>query len=148
MILSPVEKNSSDFDLVVSLDAYIFDSPWTREQWSGEISNESNHIFLATTSLEDGIPSGFICYSVHGDIMELHKIGVSPEFRSQGIASQMLDFIIKEGKRLQVNNLLAEVAITNKPAIKLYRKFAFHKISVRKRYYSGSIDAILLQKEI
>ncbi|MES0490014.1 MAG: GNAT family N-acetyltransferase [Leptospirales bacterium] len=148
MILTPVDKNSSDFDLVVMLDTYIFTPPWTKKQWIQEIYNESNRLYLATTSLEDGVPMGFLSFGIAGEAIELKKIGVATEFRARGIGSQMLDFLIKEAKRLEVDNILGEVAITNKPALKLYKKFAFHKISVRKRYYAGLIDAIVLQKEI
>ena len=49
-------------------------------------------------------------------------------------------------KNLKFVNL--EVNENNLSAIRLYDKFAFDHIGIRKKYYNGVSDAIIMRKEL
>ncbi|MDE6707412.1 MAG: ribosomal protein S18-alanine N-acetyltransferase, partial [Oscillospiraceae bacterium] len=77
------------------------------------------------------------------DTADLTNIAVAPEFRNQGIASKLLKFLLQELKNYHI---FLEVRISNIPAIKLYQKFHFKQVGIRKRFYQNPIeDAILMQ---
>ena len=44
-----------------------------------------------------------------------------------------------------VKNITLEVNVTNTPAIKLYEKFLFKTVSLRKKFYNNSQDAALMR---
>lgn len=62
--------------------------------------------------------------------------------------SLLLDNLISYSKSLNLNTVTLEVNEHNLPAIKLYDKFGFSKIGVRKKYYGGKEDGILMSKKI
>ncbi len=86
---------------------------------------------------------GYLYYSLIYDRIEINQFEVLKEERRKGVASKLLKYLIDN------NNLemTLEVKIDNTPAIKLYEKFGFEKVGIRKGYYNG-IDGILMFRKI
>ncbi|MCK5138448.1 MAG: ribosomal-protein-alanine N-acetyltransferase, partial [Thermodesulfovibrionia bacterium] len=58
-------------------------------------------------------------------------------------------FIIKESHRIGVENVFLEVRKSNYQAIRLYQKFEFIQIGLRKKYYQQPVeDALLFQLKL
>ena len=93
--------------------------------------------------LENNEPIGLISYSLIYDRIELEYIWVSFEHRKKGIASKLMNMMIKEN----FNNITLEVSTANVGAINLYKKYGFKIASIRKKYY-GSDDAYLMIREM
>ena len=90
---------------------------------------------------------GYITYLDIYDRFEISYIYVLREFRGNGIASKMLQFVIDEGLNKKINNITLEVNSKNTSAIALYHKYGFKKVAIRSGYYSGT-DGILMEKEM
>lgn len=90
---------------------------------------------------------GYITYlDIYGRF-EISNIYVLREFRGNGIASKMLQFVIDEGLNKKINNITLEVNSKNTSAIALYHKYGFKEVAIRSGYYSGT-DGILMEKEM
>ena len=85
---------------------------------------------------------GFIDYSKMYENMEINYIFVIEQYRNKGIASKLLEYVINNN---DFSNITLEVNINNTNAIKLYEKFNFKTVSIRKGYYNG-IDAYLMER--
>ena len=81
------------------------------------------------------------------DRYEINNIYVLEEYRNKGIASMLLEHVIKIGKEKEIINITLEVRENNINAIKLYKKYNFIEKAIRKGYYNG-IDGILMEKEM
>ena len=90
---------------------------------------------------------GYITYLDIYDRFEISNIYVLREFRGNGIASKMLQFVIDEGLNKKINNITLEVNSKNTSAIDLYPKYGFKEVAIRSGYYSGT-DGILMEKEM
>ncbi len=90
---------------------------------------------------------GYITYLDIYDRFEISNIYVLREFRGNGIASKMLQFVIDEGLNKKINNITLEVNSKNTNAIALYHKYGFKEVAIRSGYYSGT-DGILMEKEM
>ena len=90
---------------------------------------------------------GYITYLDIYDRFEISNIYVLREFRGNGIASKMLQFVIDEGLNKKINNITLEVNSKNTSAITLYHKYGFKEVAIRSGYYSGT-DGILMEKEM
>lgn len=90
---------------------------------------------------------GYIAYLDIYDRFEISNIYVLREFRGNGIASKMLQFVIDEGLNKKINNITLEVNSKNTSAIALYHKYGFKEVAIRSGYYSGT-DGILMEKEM
>ena len=64
-----------------------------------------------------------------------------------GIASLLISNLIQFCTENNITKILLEVRELNTPAQKLYEKFGFKKISIRKKYYNNE-DAYIYEKVI
>lgn len=87
---------------------------------------------------------GFIIVSKYYERLEIDYIFVLEEYRKNGIASKLINYIIKENK--DVENITLEVSVENIPAINLYKKLGFKVVATREKYYNG-IDAYLMERK-
>lgn len=90
---------------------------------------------------------GFIQYSIIYDRAELDYIYVDDNFRSSGIGSKLMNYMIEDVKNNNCLNISLEVENSNINAINLYKKYNFKEVAVRKNYYQGK-DGILMIREV
>ena len=76
---------------------------------------------------------------------EINNIYVLNEYRSQGIGSKLLDYLVKKCKICE--NITLEVRKDNINAIYLYKKYGFKEVAIREKYYNG-LDGILMMLEV
>lgn len=89
----------------------------------------------------------FIQYEYIYDRFELDNIFVLENYRRQGIASILIEFMIREGLNKKISNITLEVRQNNTQAINLYKKYGFIEKAIRKNYY-GHDNGILMEKEM
>ena len=99
--------------------------------------NETIYIYK-----ENNINKGFIHIQTGLDIIDLLNIIVKPEYQNQGIGSVLLKYIIDNK---QDKKIMLEVRSKNINAIKLYQKYDFKIINIRKNYYKDD-DAIIMER--
>ena len=136
------------FQLLVGLDASIFDAPWSAAQWSAEVLNPANRVYLGYADEDLRFPAGFVSWGAAGDVADLKKVGVLAGFRGRGFGAFLLEAAIEGCISEGFQNMMVEVAVTNRPALALYSRMGFHRVSRRKAYYGKSLDAWVLQKEL
>ena len=88
---------------------------------------------------------GFLNYDLIYDRIEIDYIYVNPEYRKQGIASKLFNFMVENSKNIK--NITLEVRKSNINAINFYKKHGFEEVAIRENYY-GSEDGILMVKEV
>ena len=114
-----------------------------------ELKNEfiNNPYTKVLVFIENDKVIGFIHINEIYDRYEINNICVLEEYRNKGIASHLMENIIKLGKDTGIINITLEVRRNNVNAIKLYKKYGFVEKAIRKNYYNG-IDGILMEKEM
>ena len=113
------------------------------KEFNVEYLKKENPFLKNYVYLEDNQPIGLISYSLIYDRIELEYIWTCFEHRKKGVASKLMDTMIKE----KVKNITLEVRVTNEAAINLYLKYGFKIVSKRANYY-GSDDAYLMIREM
>ena len=94
---------------------------------------------------EDDMVVGFITATDLKETCDILSLVVDPKYRNKMVASNLLDYLISElDENLKLITL--EVASKNIAAIKLYEKFGFEVVNVRKNYYKDD-DAYLMARE-
>ena len=99
--------------------------------------NETIYIYK-----ENNINKGFIHIQNGLDIIDLLNIIVKPKYQNQGIGSVLLKYIIDNK---QDKKIMLEVRSKNINDIKLYQKYDFKIINIRKNYYKDD-DAIIMER--
>lgn len=89
---------------------------------------------------------GYIAASLLYDHVDILGVLVDKDYTKNGIASIMLSSLLNHVKNLQITDIFLEVRVTNIPAQKLYEKFDFKKINIRKKYYTDNLEDALIYK--
>jgi len=87
---------------------------------------------------------GFIHISINYEVVDLLNIIVDNEYRNKNIATLLMDYMIGL-LPIDTKKILLEVNKNNERAIRLYNKFNFKVINIRKNYYNGE-DALIMER--
>lgn len=123
-----------------------FDDFWTFNTLEEEL-NRSNSFFLVAKTDNNEIV-GFAGLKVILNEADIMNIVVRKTFRGNGIGSKLLENLIFYAKNNNLKIVNLEVNEHNLSAIRLYDKFKFNHIGIRKKYYNGESDAIIMSKQL
>ena len=68
-------------------------------------------------------------------------------YRSNGIGSKLMEYLIDTCYDKMLVNITLEVRRSNTIAISLYKKYGFSEVGVRHNYY-GNEDGLLMEKKV
>ena len=120
-----------------------FDNFWSYNVLKQELENENTSYIIAKEKEE---VVGFAGISVCIDEATLNNIVVKKSCRGRGIGGELLESLIDICSDLNLKTFTLEVNTTNEPAIRLYKKFGFKNLGIRKKYYNNSQDAYIMTK--
>lgn len=144
-----IEKMTfEDIDAVDEIEKDAFPIPWKKTSLAEELTNMLATYLVAKI---DEKVVGYIGMWYVLDECHITNVAVHKDFKRQGIASDLINAMLKICKEHESQYILLEVRANNIPAQNLYTKFGFTKDGVRKDYYKnpdGTFeDAILMSKE-
>ena len=139
------KMNLKDFEQIKENLQKDFDDFWNANILESELKNNNSLYFVAKNKNEI---VGFIGIIKNVDFVEILNIVVKKDFRNKGIGNKLLQKIIEVVKEMEMQEIYLEVNEKNENAIKLYEKNNFEKIGVRKKYYNGIDNAILMSLKI
>lgn len=137
-----VELFSDDVTNIKKLEK-AFPHLYNENQISNEFKNNPYTKYLIYINEKKEI-IGFIRYDDIYERFEISYFEVLEKERNQGIGSKILEELIRIAKNKKIENITLEVRETNKTAIKVYKKYNFISIAIRKKYY-GTENGILMK---
>ncbi len=139
-----IEKmNLKDYEQIKDKLQNEFDNFWTDTILKSELENE-NSIYIVAKKNENIV--GFAGIIILPDDVEITNIVTKKTERKKGIGKMLLDKLIEISKTTKKETISLEVNEKNTIAIKLYEKFGFEKVGLRKKYYNGKDNAIIMTK--
>ena len=77
----------------------------------------------------------------------VQNIAVRRDVQRHGVGRELLEALLAEAKRRHVTKTLLEVAVDNAPAQRLYAKYDFEPVGIRRGYYQPSnTDALVMMR--
>ena len=134
-----------DFDVIKDKLISEFDEFWTPGVLLSELENENTKYVVIN---EENDIIGFAGIWITPDSVELNNIVVRKDKRGNGYSKILLEKLLEISSKLEREYINLEVSEINKPAISLYLKYGFEKVGLRKKYYEGKFDAILMSKKL
>ena len=140
-----------DVEAVQALDVDLFGpTAWTPAMfWSELAAGPTRWYVVAESAVPDGAGelAGYAGLLVPGPEADVQTIAVAPAAQGRGVGTLLLRALTAQAVRSGANSLLLEVRADNAPAIALYEREGFERISVRRRYYQpGDIDALIMRR--
>ncbi|MCI8568061.1 MAG: GNAT family N-acetyltransferase [Bacilli bacterium] len=87
----------------------------------------------------------FINFDIMYERMELIDIYVIDNYRNKKVATKLMNQMLIDAQINDVKSISLEVRKDNNKAIKMYEKYGFKQVAIRKGYYQG-IDGLLMEK--
>jgi len=116
--------------LVIENDVYPY--PWTRGNFLDSLYSGYETWTLREAS---GALAGYFLLMLGVDEAHLLNISVRRDLHGQGIGKQLLDKVADIAREKTMSSVLLEVRPSNERALKVYQRYGFVQIGVRKGYY-------------
>ncbi len=145
-IIEPL-TSASELDAVLAIEEASFTNPWTHDMYLAELKNAGvSYCYLARGA--DRRVVGFCTFWRVVDELHINNLAVLPRHRRTGVATALLQHVLREGTRLGAARATLEVRRSNDPARVLYEHFGFSVAGTRRAYYTKPVeDAIVLWRE-
>ncbi len=138
----------ADLEAVLAIERASFPSPWPREIFLRELHDDRvARLFVARAAegTHQGTVVGYTCAWLVIDELHITNFAVHPEFRRQHVGQQLLLGVLTRAHELGCRQAVLEVRASNRGAQRLYGRFGFAPVAVRKGYYTdNNEDAIVM----
>ena len=132
-----------DIEPVHRLESELFTvDPWSIEQFWSELAQQSRAYAVAVDGERIIGYAGAFLLAPDSDVQ---TIAVSPRDQGRGVGAILLTWLIEQAVAQGCRQMLLEVRSDNVPAIAMYERFGFVRISVRRDYYERGVDAVIMR---
>lgn len=132
-----------DIDPVCDINNLSFSTPWSYESVKNDLHNKFSYYIVVKYNNEI---IGYAGLWFIIDEADITNIAVHPKFRGLGAGSKLMGALIDLCIKYKISSLTLEVRKSNIVAQNLYKKFGFIEEGIRKKYYDGIEDAIIMWK--
>lgn len=140
------QATPADLDAIVETEHVCFDSDcFTRRQFAYLVSRAKGVFYVIR---EEGKIIAYISLLSNARTrnLRIYSIAVRPEARGRKLGQLLIDRCIGYATENQLKAITLEVKVTNTPAIGLYEKNGFEKISLIPHYYHDGSDAFGMKR--
>ncbi|MFI0487617.1 ribosomal protein S18-alanine N-acetyltransferase [Actinomadura sp. 9N215] len=141
--------SGEDVPTIHLLERSLFpEDAWSEDMLSGELADQprTRHYVVAEAS---GEIVGYAGLAAAGGQADVQTIGVRADQRKSGVGAALLTELLDEAVRRNSEAVFLEVRADNAAARRLYERFGFDEVGIRKRYYQPSdVDAIVMCRKL
>src|SRR2546423_10518924 len=127
---------------VMAIEREVYPRPWSPSLFLSEMSELQNRAYLVARIGKDVVGyGGVICY---GDEAHVTTIAVDPDHHRRKIGTRLLYELIRSAVDMGARAVSLEVRVSNWGAQRLYGRFGFRPVGVRKNYYQETNEDALI----
>ena len=133
-----------DVDGVMDIERDLFGvESWTVAMFWSELSEYETRHYLVAQAGDEIVGYGGLC--AYPEESFIQTLAIRRDRQGSGLGAQLLAALIEEARRRDEPMVGLEVRADNEVAQRLYARFGFEQVGVRKGYYQPSnTDAILM----
>ena len=84
----------------------------------------------------NGEAVGYIGMHCDADECYIANVGVLKEYRRMGVGSALVKYASDKAKEMKMSFISLEVRPSNTAAVRIYERFGFERVGLRKNFYS------------
>ena len=131
-----------DIQAVHEIETLVFSTPWSRESFSQELTQNKAARYLVLEKDEAVLAYGGMWFVI--DEAHITNIAVHPDHRRQGYGEAITQGLLDVAKENGMHLVTLEVRRSNLCAQALYHKLGFVDVGYRKRYYNDNHEDALI----
>ena len=128
---------------VMAIERQVYPRPWSPNLFVVEMTETNNRCYLVARSDRTVVGyAGLICY---GDEAHVTNIAVEPTLHRHKVGTRLLHDLIVNAIDMGADAVSLEVRVSNWGAQRLYARFGYRPVGVRKNYYQElQEDALIM----
>src|SRR6266496_1202435 len=127
---------------IMAIERQVYPRPWSPNLFLSEMSELRNRSYLVAKMGRETVGyGGIMCY---GEEAHVTTIAVDPEYHRRKIGTRILYELIEEAIKMGARAVSLEVRVSNWGAQRLYGRFGFRPVGVRKNYYQETGEDALV----
>ena len=130
-----------DLPEVHEIESLVFPQPWSMDAFRQEIRSVLGRYLVVR--LDERVV-GYVGIMLVEDEGHITTLAVHPDYQRQGIGTRMLEEVINMALRARVTYITLEVRVSNNAARRLYQRYGFRDVGVRKGYYTDTGEDALV----
>lgn len=135
-----------DVPTALTIERALFPDPWSEGTFWSELAGvpETRHYVVADSAGELVGYAGLFATRHTADVQTL---AVAAHRQGEGLGALLLTALLADAQRRGAGEVLLEVRADNETAARLYTRFGFERIGVRRGYYQpGRVDAVVMRR--
>lgn len=139
-----------DIEPVLGLEDELFpDDAWSAGMFWSELAHargpHATRRYLVAAA-PDGSLVGYGGLAAVGGTGDIQTIGILSAHRGTGLGARLLRALLSAATEFECAEVMLEVRVDNAPAQRLYDRFGFTGIGIRRGYYQpGNVDALVMR---
>ena len=128
---------------VMAIERQVYTRPWSPNLFISELAETANRCYLVARLDREVVGyGGLICY---GEEAHVTNIAVDPQQHRRRIGTRLLHDLLLNAVDMDAQAVSLEVRVSNWGAQRLYGRFGFHPVGVRRNYYQElNEDALIM----
>jgi ribosomal-protein-alanine N-acetyltransferase len=126
----------------MAIERQVYPRPWSPSLFVSEMTTGRNRAYLV--ALDGRSVIGYAGLISYGDEAHVTTIAVDPEYQRLKIGTRLLYELVQESLDLGARAVSLEVRVTNWGAQRLYGRFGFRPVGVRRNYYQETNEDALV----
>jgi ribosomal-protein-alanine N-acetyltransferase len=128
---------------IMAIERQVYPRPWSPNLFVSEMTAGRNRTYLV--ALIGRVVVGYGGLVSYGDEAHVTTIAVDPDQHRRKIGTRLLYELILAARELEATAVSLEVRVTNWGAQRMYARFGFRPVGVRKNYYQETgEDAVVM----
>ena len=137
-----------DLDAIMAIEDAVFTpDAWSRDSMRNELGLRDGYYLVAFPVGEPGQIDAYAgLFAPHrAPSADIQTIAVAESARRGGLGRVLMTQLTAEARSRGAVEVFLEVRADNDSAQNLYRSLGFEQLAVRKGYYKGGVDAIVMR---
>jgi ribosomal-protein-alanine N-acetyltransferase len=128
---------------VMAIERQVYPRPWSPNLFLSEMSESQNRCYVVARIDRDVVGyAGMIWY---GEEAHVTNVAVDPMHQRHKVGSRLLHDLLRQAIAMGAEAMSLEVRVTNWGAQRLYGRFGFRPVGIRKNYYQEiNEDALIM----
>jgi [ribosomal protein S18]-alanine N-acetyltransferase len=127
---------------IMAIERQVYPRPWSPSLFVSEMTSGRNRAYLV--ALAGRAVVGYAGLISYGDEAHVTTIAVDPEYQRVKIGTRLMYELVGEALELGAQAISLEVRVTNWGAQRLYGRFGFRPVGVRRNYYQETNEDALV----
>lgn len=138
-----------DIEALLALEQDLFpEDAWSPGMFWSELADPETRHYVVSEDASGAIAgyAGLACAGAEADVQ---TIGVRRDQWSTGLGTALLADLLAEADRRDCRHILLEVRVDNTRAQRLYERFGFVPLGIRRGYYQpANVDALVMRRDL